>query len=81
MTVAAVVGALALDFGGLARQMLLVLVVYVAMAITVISRRRFAPKPGELFLVKYGFGLLAIIVLSLDILIPDFLAWFQRTRR
>ena len=80
MVIASLLGILALDFGGLARQVACVIALYLTMAVIVIARRRFTPNASDIFVIKYGFGIAILVVLSVDIIVPSFSEWFQRSR-
>jgi hypothetical protein len=80
MGVAAVLGLLALDFGGLARQVGCMILLYSALAAFIIVRRPFTPTNRDLFVVKYAFAMIFGIVFTLDFLFPAFSEWYNHRR-
>jgi hypothetical protein len=84
MIAGALCGMLALDLGGLRRQIAcLILIFSFAVAGLVIARGRsatMATVTWDVFIVKYGFVILLALLLVADNIFPAFFEWFQTQR-
>lgn len=76
MIVIFVLGALALDGGGLLRQAAGTILLYLTLAAFVVLRRPFTPTNWDLFVLKYAMVIMFGVVFTLDTVFPTFHAWF-----